>query len=200
MRPTFLADGGTTVNASASRNRTVRIGAAAAVVLAAAGAAGCTLTDFNPPPPQTASDAAASMERTRCGPDVDESRLLPVVTGSAVDSVEPLYTALPGGKSGSETRLYGAVIRIRATQGVTAEWLDCALECHGARQVLRHPPEDTLASDPFWLPGRMVDIDTESARDSFKVAVRGDTTDDAQEIFIRATAYLATNQHEARTH
>ena len=184
---------------SASRNRTLQVGAAAAVVLAAAGVVGCTLTDLNPPPPQTPSDTAASIERTRCGPDVDDSRLVPLVSGSAVDSVEPLYTT-PSGKSGPETRLYGAVIRIRASQGVTAEWLDRALECHGARLVLQHAPEDALVSDPFWLPGRMVDIDTASARDSFKVAVRGDTTDDAQEILIRANAYLVNNRSEARAH
>jgi hypothetical protein len=167
---------------------------------AVVGAVGCTLTDLNPAPPQTASDTAASIERTRCGPDVDDARLVPVVSGSAVDAVEPLYTALPGGKSGAETRLYGATIRIRASQGVTAEWLDRALECHGARLVLQHAAEDPLASDPFWLPGRMVDIDTASARDSFKVAVRGDTSDDAQEILLRATAYLANSRSQAVAH
>ena len=166
--------------------------------LAAASAAGCTLTDFNPPPPQTATDKAASMERTRCGPDVDDSRLIPVVTGSAVDSVEPLYAGAPDTKSGSETHLCGAVIRIRATQGLTAEWLDRALECHGARRLLQHTPDETMANDPFWLPGRMVDIDAQPARDSFKVAVRGESTDDAQEILIRANLYLAANRSSGR--
>ena len=153
------------------------------------------------PSASTASDAAASMERTRCGPDVDESRLLPVVTGGGVDSVEPLYTALPSRKSGSEMRLYGAVIRIRATPGITARVARSRSRVPRRAAGAAAPPEDTLASNPFWLPGRMVDIDTESARDSFKVAVRGNTTDDAQEeILIRATAYLATNEHEDRAH
>jgi len=162
--------------------------------LAAASAAGCTLTDFNPPPPQTATDKAASMERTRCGPDFDDSRLIPVVTGSAVDSVEPLYAGAPDGKPGSETHLCGAVIRIRASQGLTAEWLDRALECHGARRLLQHTPDETMANDPFWLPGRMVDIDAQPARDSFKVAVRGESTDDAQEILIRANLWASARR------
>jgi len=187
--PTETREGPSFAPMSASRTRhgnTSRT-IAAALALAAAGAAGCELTDLNPPPPQTPTDKAAALERSSCGPDVDDARLIPVVTGNAVDSVEPLY-------AGSDTRLSGAVIRIRASQGVTPEWLDRALECHGAKRVLRHTPNETLANDPFWLPGRMVDIQTEPAQDSFKVAVRGESTDDAQEILIRANAYLAANR------
>jgi hypothetical protein len=185
------------MNASSrTRSGNTRRTIAAALALAAVGAAGCELTDLNPPPPQTPTDKAASMERSACGPDVDDARLVPVVTGNAVDSVEPLYAGAPDTKSGSETRLYGAVIRIRASRGVTPEWLDRALECHGAKRLLRHTPGETIASDPFWLPGRMVDIQTEPAQDSFKVAVRGESTDDAQEILIRANAYLAANRRE----
>jgi len=178
------------MNASRARDGNKSWTIAAALALAAAGAAGCELTDLNPPPPQTPTDKAASMERSACGPDVDDTRLVPVVTGSAVDSVEPLYAGAP------ETRLYGAVIHIRASQGVTPEWLGRALECHGAKRLLRHTPEETIANDPFWLPGRMVDIRTEPAQDSYKVAVRGESTDDAQEILIRANAYLAANRRE----
>jgi hypothetical protein len=190
------------MNASTTRGGKKSRTIAAALALAAAGGVGCELTDLNPPPPQTPTDKAASMERSACGPDVDDARLVPVVTGNAVDSVEPLYAGAPDSKSGSETRLYGAVIRIRASQGVTPEWLDRALECHGAKRLLRHTPQETIASDPFWLPGRMVDIRTEPAQDSYKVAVRGESTDDAQEILIRANAYLAANRREihAETH
>jgi hypothetical protein len=42
----------------------------------------------------------------------------------------------------------------------------------------------------------MVDIRTEPGQESFKVAVRGESTDDAQEILIRANAYLAANRRE----
>ncbi len=169
---------------------------AAALALAAVHTAGCELADLNPPPPQTPADKAASLERSACGPDVDDTRLIPVVTGSAVDSVEPLYAGASNAASGSETRLSGAVIHIRASQGVTPEWLDRALECHGAKRLLGHTPDQTMANDPFWLPGRLVDIRTEPEQDTFKVAVRGESTDDAQEILIRANAYLAANRRE----
>lgn len=169
--------------ASAEKKGTLRI---AVVALVAAGAAGCTLTDFNPPPPLTTADKAASIERARCTPDVDDARLIPVITGTAVDSVEPLYT--------SDTHLSGAVIRLRAAQGTTADWLDRALECHGAKRLLQHAPDGMMANDPFWLPGRMVDIDAQPARDGFKVTVRGESPDDAQEILIRANLYLAASR------
>ncbi len=183
------------MNPSRSRRGQTTWTTIAALALAAAGAAGCELVDFNPPPPQTPTDKAASIERSSCGPDFDDARLVPVVTGTAVDSVEPLYASADA-KPGSETRLCGAVIYIRATEGVTSEWLDRALECHAAKRLLRHAAEETMANDPFWLPGRMVDIRTEPAPASFRVAVRGETTDDAQEILIRANAYLAANRRE----
>lgn len=184
------------MNASTTRNGKTSRKIAAALAMAAVGAAGCELVDFNPPPPQTPTDKAASLERSACGPDVDEARLVPVVTGSAVDSVEPLYTGSPDDKSGSPTRLSGAVIRIRAIRGITSEWLDRALECHSAKRLLGHLPVEAMANDPFWLPGRMVSIRADPAQDGFMVAVRGESTDDAQEILIRANAYLTANHHQ----
>lgn len=169
----------------------------ASLAIAATAGTACTMDDLQPPAPQTPAEKAASLERTRCGPDVDGSRLIPIMTGSAVDSVEPLYT--PDARSGSDVRLQGAVVRLRTSGGVTAQWLDRALECHGARRLLQHAaPDEKVANDPFWLPGRMVDIDAEPARDAFEVAVRGESTDDAQEILIRANAYLVANQRETR--
>lgn len=145
------------------------------------------------PPRNTISDAT-EMERTRCAPDVQESGLAPVLSGEAVESVLPLYTHSESQKFGEVSRLYGAVIRVRAIQGLTAEWLDRALECHSARRVLGRIPETDVPNDPFWLPGRTVDIDAESARDGFQVAIRGTSVDDAQEILIRANAFVASKQ------
>jgi hypothetical protein len=162
-------------------------------VLMGAIAVGCASTTAAEPAHNAAEEAAAS-ERSRCGPDLDEAALAPVLSGQAIESVEPLYTRLQGGKSGEGSRLFGAVVRVRAIQGMTAEWLDRALECHSARRVLGRIPETMTPNDPFWLPGRMVDIDAQSARDGFQVAVRGFSVDDAQEILIRANAFLASKQ------
>lgn len=174
----------------ANERRAPRFSSVAAPILAVTIAAGCATTPSAEPAHNPAEEAAA-MERTRCGPDLDEAALAPVLNRQAIESVEPLYTREQSGKSGNTSRLFGAVIRVRAIQGVTAEWLDRALECHSARRVLGRIPENAMPNDPFWLPGRMVDIDAQSARDGFQVAVRGYSVDDAQEILIRANAFVA---------
>jgi hypothetical protein len=134
------------------------------------------------------------MERTRCGADLDPKALEPLLDGTAVDSVQPLYANVENAKSGAQSELQGATIRVRALQGVTAEWLDRALECHSAQRVLGRIPESSAPNDPFWLPGRVVDIDAQSARDGFTVAVRGSTSDDARAILARANGFLASVQ------
>jgi hypothetical protein len=82
---------------------------------------------------------------------------------------------------------------VRALRGVTAEWLDRALECHSARRVLGRIPASDAPNDPFWLPGSVVDIDAESAKDRFVVDVRGATVREGQEILQRANAFVAAS-------
>jgi hypothetical protein len=126
-------------------------------------------------------------ERSRCGPDLDLTSLEPIFSHRAVESAEPLYVRTSRGMS----RLAGAIIHLRAIQGMTAEWLDRALECRSAERVLGKIAENVSPNDPFWLPGRMVQIQTESAGHGFRVSVSGATSDDAQEILIRANAFAA---------
>jgi hypothetical protein len=143
-------------------------------------------------PAKSPIDQATEVDRTRCSKEVEESALQPVLTGAAVEGVEPLYGNIENVKVGPESELQGAMIRIRPTPGMTAEWLDRALECHSARRVLGRIAASELPNDPFWLPGRTVDIDAESARDGFTVAVRGVTPADGREILQRANAFHAT--------
>jgi hypothetical protein len=127
------------------------------------------------------------MERTRCSADDDEKALAQVLTGAALQSVHPLYSATSYGKTGMGSDLRGAVVAVAAPAGVTDVWLDRALECHSARATLGRLP--TESSDPFWLPGASVDIDVRSAKDSFEVMISGYSTDDAAKIFARAEAF-----------
>jgi hypothetical protein len=153
-----------------------------AVVTAACGKASA-------PDGRTAADQAAFMEHTRCGIDGDDQLLAPVLSGSAVQKVEPLYSNLGSNKAGPQSQLRGATITIVALPGMTAEWLDRALECHSAKSTLGHA---RAGGDPFWLPGAIVDIDVRSARDGFDAAVTGYSSDDAQAILARATAFMAS--------
>jgi len=170
----------------------------AQVVLVALLGAGCATVSPAVVPPNPADEARA-MEHARCGPDIDDAALAPVLGGQAVDAVEPHYTRVQSGMYGVGARLDGSVVHVRALQGMTAEWLDRALECHSARRVLGRVPDTMLPNDPFWLPGRMVDIDAQPARGGFVVAVRGSTLDDAQEILIRTNAFMASKASSTAT-
>jgi hypothetical protein len=148
-------------------------------------------------PARSPTEDAAAMERSRCGPDLDETTLEPIFGHRAIESAEPLYARTSTDRAGTSSRLEGAVVYVRAIQGMTVEWLDRALECHSARRVLGKIPENVSPNDPFWLPGRMVDIETQSIGHGFRIAVRGTTQDDAQEILIRANAFAATTPSPA---
>lgn len=142
-------------------------------------------------PRPRAEDQAAEVERARCSADVEEKTLLPIFAADSVESVQPLYARVPtggAGVGGNYPQLIGASIKLRPTAGFTTPWLDRALECHSARSVLgrMHP---TAADDPFWLPGRMVDIEVLSAGAGLQVFVRGQNIKDAKEILARANAF-----------
>jgi hypothetical protein len=145
------------------------------------------------PPPRPVAEEAAERERARCGPGVNEEALAPVFAAETVEAAEPLYAAAASGGAGAGgnySRLIGASIRLRAVRGFTAAWLDRALECHSARRVLERIPTTTLPNDPFWLPGRMVDIEVAATRAGFQVFVRGQTIKDSEEILARANAFV----------
>jgi hypothetical protein len=141
-----------------------------------------------------ATEEAAEMERIRCTPDVDEASLAPLFTREAVISAEPLYTASSGFGSaagGNYSQLIGAVVKLHALRGFTAEWLDRALECHSAHRLLGRDTSGALpAQDPFWLPGRTVAIEVSAGHDGFEVFVRGKNIRDSEEILARANAFV----------
>jgi hypothetical protein len=98
-----------------------------------------------------------------------------------------MYNTIEADKSGNQSQLRGAVLTVNALPGVTAEWLDRELECHGARATLgRAAP---ASDDPFWLPGSSVDIDVRPAKDGFVIGVAGFSPEDARQILSRAQAF-----------
>ena len=62
--------------------------------------------------------------------------------------MQPLYSSVEEAKSGSQSELRGAVLNVQATPGVTAEWLDRALECHSAKRVLGQTQQAAGTEDP----------------------------------------------------
>ena len=168
---------------AASRTRRNVVAATSTLLAVATAACG----QSSPQGAKTPVDHAAFMERTRCTADDDGKMLAPVLGGSAVAGVQPLYSTVGGAKSGLQSELRGATVSVAALPGVTAEYLDRALECYSAKAVLGHGP--TASDDPFWLPGASVDIDVRSNKDGFDIAVAGFSPEDAQKILARANAF-----------
>jgi hypothetical protein len=173
-----------------STSRTDRSHRIIAVFVLAAATAACA-----EPSARTPADQAAFMERTRCASDDDDKALAPVLSGDAVQRVQPLYSTVEGAKTGPQSELRGATVTVAALPGLTAEWLDRALECHSAKEMLGHEPAPS--DDPFWLPGSSVDIDVTSDRDGFNVAITAYSANDARQILTRANAFAKSKASAA---
>jgi hypothetical protein len=135
------------------------------------------------------------MEQTRCPAGDDDKALQPVLDGSALVSVRPLYSPNAGGGKAPESRLQGVVLTVLAQPGVTDVWLDRALECHSARASLGHIA--AAADDPFYLPGSSVDIDVRPAKDGYDIIVNGYSTEDTVRIYGRAEAFAKAHNRAA---
>ncbi len=159
------------------------------VACCGAWAIGCDLSARSP------ADQASFVERTRCGPEVTDTALEPILDGHAVQQVEPLYSTIEADKSGEQSQLRGAKLTVAALPGVTAEWLDRELECHSAHITLGRTA--STPEDPFWLPGSTVDIDVRPTKDGFAVGVAGFSAADARQILARAQAFAKAKRAPA---
>jgi hypothetical protein len=148
--------------------------------------AGITAGCATAPRSETAYEAQA-----QCDPAA-ESQLQPVLDGSAVESVTPLY--VKPGSEGAEPgpQLLGASIRVRPLWGESREWLTRALACHKVRTPSGAPT--SAQADPFALPDESIDV--ASAADGYRITVRGGTPDAGHELLRRALA-LAAQPHFA---
>jgi hypothetical protein len=175
---------------NANRTSHVPTAGGGLAIVAAMTLSGLATAACGQPSPQGArspADYAVFMERTRCAPDDDDKTVASVLSGSAVYAVQPLYSQSGAGKSGPQLELRGATVSVAALPGVSAEWLDRALECYGAKATLGHT--QTASDDPFWLPNAFIDIDVRQAKDGFDIGLTGFSPDDARRILARAKAF-----------
>ncbi len=148
----------------------------AASLLAAGAVSGCVA--FVPATRDPHALATAEAKRTCPGARDDVASIAPV------DAVEPHYVRRPS-KSGHDTHLMGARLRLRPVAGVTPELLERALRCHQARATLH---EITAADDDPWvLPGVWMDITVEGHGSELLATVASDRGGEARAILARAT-------------
>jgi hypothetical protein len=167
------------------RTNHLKIGASLALtgVLAAAG---CGRTTLGPqavaPEPQPSCAMTAN---------VDRDLVAPVLDGTAVEHVKPLFGYMPTRESTTQMRpLEGASITVRPPPGVTPELLSRALTCRSAQLANDSFASTRTDTDPFWLPGKLVRIrvDSNPNQERFVIQVAGYDHEDARDILARAGA------------
>jgi hypothetical protein len=104
-------------------------------------------------------------------------------------SVAPLNEFHFGGKA-KYLRTEGAVLKLRATPGISVPWLERVNGCHIAMAGAGRLVGNDAAMDPFILTGTTVAA-TESYA-GYVVSVRGASAESVQEILQRSYALVAT--------
>jgi hypothetical protein len=154
---------------------------------------GCYVASFFVPVAKTPADSAHELDK-KCRGFSDPGSLPLLLPYSAIDSVEPAYAHVVDPPA---DHLSGAQIHVRPLGGLSKETLTRTLECHEASVVLGKTP--LTAEDPYTLPERWVDIDVDSAGDSFLVSVRVENFKDAKDVLARAKIYLAATRQPVPT-
>jgi hypothetical protein len=162
--------------------------AAAAVALAAV--VGCGSSETNTQA-QTAANRANYIENTRCAGVNEAQPTAAILGGQTVLGVRPLYSGKDPSKGDANEELHGAIVTVAAEPGVTPEWLNRMLECHSAAATLGQLTDET---DPFFLPGAVVDITVQPAKDGFAINVSTNSPQDGQRILDRAKAWASANR------
>jgi len=147
--------------------------------------AGC---HFFVPDTRTPADRAREVA-PRCQGFTEEAAA-PLLSPSAIDTVEPAYSYVQSGPGDREARLRGARIHLRPIAALSRESIARSLECHESRFLLGMA--QSVADDPYTLAGQWLDIDVDSEKDGFDVRVEVDDPHAARDVLERTRRFAAT--------
>ena len=146
---------------------------------------------------RAASAALAAAEAQACvGISESDRAMSPFEHAGDIASVEGLYDRTTSSKTGTSSRLAGAVVTFRAVPGLTAEWLQRSIDCHLARNASLGHVVPEMPNCP--LVPRGVSARVRSTGTGFAVEVRSDDPDTAREILARAQRSLERQPVSAR--
>jgi hypothetical protein len=151
--------------------------------------AGC---HFFVPDTRTPADHAREVA-PRCH-GFPEEAAAPLLSSSAIDSVEPAYSYVQSGPGDRQARLRGARIHLRPIAALSRESIARSLECHESRVVLGGTPP--RADDPYAIADRWLDVDVDSEKDGFVVRVQTDDLPTARDVLERAKRFAAARPAE----
>ena len=137
---------------------------------------------------RAASEALRTAEDTACaGLDEDERAISPFEWAAAdIASVEP-YSVNRGGKQ-PDDHLVGAVVTVRAVEGLTTEWLQRVTDCHLARNAAVGHDMPEMPDCPLVPKGASVTVT--STGTGFALAIRSGDDEAAADILARARRLL----------
>jgi hypothetical protein len=96
-----------------------------------------------------------------------------------ITAIDPIYAEASGSKTPSR-RLEGASITVRATEGMTAQWLQRVIDCQIARRgALALSPQ---GSPPCSAEVTAVVTSVSETRTGFSIALRSDDMKTAREV------------------
>jgi hypothetical protein len=143
--------------------------------------------------PAAPTTTAAKVEHAQCsGVAEDDVALL---QKTAVLRADPIYSHLTN-KDGTEKRISGVKLVIRAADGMTAERLTRTVQCHSARVLLGQVDRSQLPDDPYVLPDEWLDIHVVPENGNFAVSLEADSVSKNLQVFSRATAYADSHGAE----
>ncbi|MCK6502429.1 hypothetical protein L6R53_03370 [Myxococcota bacterium] len=133
---------------------------------------------------RAASEALRAAEDAACaGLDEDERAISPFQWAAAdIAGVEP-FNVHRGGKQPDE-HLVGAVVTVRAVEGLTTEWLQRVTECHLARNAAVGHDMPEMPDCPLVPKGASVTVT--STGTGFALAIRSEDDVAAADILARA--------------
>lgn len=158
------------------------------IVAVAALLPGCAIGLLEPPKHDHRAEEAAALAASRCtraDPAQDDPKLF---AADAIESVEPFYKYTLGSAYGREAHLHGARLHLRPAKGASAEWMQRALECHGALLALGKAAPSSR-NEPYWLEDAWVEIELRSERDGFIVDLGAEDVEHAGRLLANAKAF-----------
>jgi len=129
---------------------------------------------------------AAGVEHLQC--EASAASQDELVRSLKVLHVEPLYTHIMTGADDAAERVNGAKMIVTPPNGVSAEELARALQCHGARTLLGQIGR--APNEPYSLPDRWVSITVKAEEGNFTITLSSDTVRDNLQVYGLAHRYV----------
>ena len=139
----------------------------------------------------TPTARATQTELLQCA--ANDERDVRTIEGLRVLSVEPVYSYMHNGRTGSDQRIKAVRLLVRPPSNVTPQALVGDVQCHSAHMVLGRQQSSRIENDPFWLPGAWLDIALEPDGANCALTITAEGIDPNLQILRLARAFASAH-------